>query len=166
MPGVEVEPVIDMPIATGVSLGGIIVGTGLTITPLGLLSADAVGAPSDATTVILQQLTDTAISSHKAVVSTGTNNVGIADSTNVLHAGAILGVTITATSNPGELADVQTEGPLVEGSWSWVPKKAIFFSDTGGLTQTPPSSGFIQAIGYAMSATKIFIRVEQPTLLS
>lgn len=72
------------------------------------------------------------------------------------HIFKILGITTGSTVNAGT-ATVQTYGEMIEPSWAWTPGLPIYVGTNGLLTQTIPNSGFICQIGFAETATKIFI---------
>lgn len=76
-----------------------------------------------------------------------------------------LGVSI-APATVGSETRVKQHGFLDNVNWSWVPNIAIFALDNGVLTQTPPISGTLSIIGFAVSGQKIFIRPEPTILLS
>lgn len=79
-----------------------------------------------------------------------------ADSDTVAHAGRILGVTATAATTGNDVI-VNTFGTFIEPSWTWTPGALLYLSLDGIITETPPTSGFVQQIAFAISATEIFI---------
>jgi hypothetical protein len=62
----------------------------------------------------------------------------------------------------GELVQVQIFGSHTEPSWSWNSGEPVFLSDNGNLTQTPPISGQLIAVGTAQTPTRIFIDINPP----
>jgi hypothetical protein len=70
--------------------------------------------------------------------------------------GKACGITTGATTI-GSSATIQRFGLMTEPSWTWVPGP-VYVGVNGALTQTPPASGFVQAIGEAITATSLFIQ--------
>lgn len=63
----------------------------------------------------------------------------------------------------GEKVGIKSSGVISYAGWSFEPKKAIFVGIGGVMTQTMPSSGYIQLIGAAITATQIQVLI-QPTI--
>lgn len=84
-----------------------------------------------------------------------------ADHATASHAGAVRGVFVEDASLSGT-ARVQITGPLVDPSWNWA-EGPIYVGAGGLLTQTPPSTGFVQQVARADSATRVFVDVPPPT---
>jgi hypothetical protein len=98
-------------------------------------------------------LTAVATSSGQAVTassSTGAPVVGIATG------GALAGADVT----------VQYEGPISDTSWSWAYNQPIFIAANGVLTQTAPTSGYSQIVGYPINATSLLIDIQAPITLN
>ncbi|MDQ3040529.1 MAG: hypothetical protein M3R16_12120 [Pseudomonadota bacterium] len=70
-----------------------------------------------------------------------------------------IGITSTSAVDGAPIL-VQTAGSIVMAGWAWTPGMPVYAADAGLLTQTPPTTGFSQAIGHAESATSIFIHVQ------
>lgn len=68
----------------------------------------------------------------------------------------IIGITKTS-AQAGALCEVQILGTQQEPSWTWQPGQLIYVGNLGVLTQTPPSSGQLIVVGYALTATTIMI---------
>jgi hypothetical protein len=102
------------------------------------------------------------LSGHRAVAII--NNLAVYGShTTPEHLGCIRGITVGATTS-GETALVQVFGPMTEPSFSFIPGP-IFVAVNGTLTQTPPTTGWLQQIAVADSATSIFIDIHAPIAL-
>jgi hypothetical protein len=87
-----------------------------------------------------------------------------ADASNVSHAHRVVGMTIGAV-DAGMPAQVQTGGLITEPSWTWTPDQPLYLREAGQIGHTPPTSGFVLSVGFAVSATQIFLNVGEPTLL-
>jgi hypothetical protein len=93
--------------------------------------------------------------------------VDYADNTIEAHGDVITGFTVGAVG-VGQPVQVQTEGELEFSGWSWVPNGLIWVGTNGLPTQTPPETvgtKFSARIAFAMTATRIFIEIEEPTYL-
>lgn len=105
----------------------------------------------------------TALGGHRVVRATGLGGVEYASSANSSHFGTVIGIT-TAAAEQDETAEILTVGHVTEPSWSWQPGE-LFLGVNGLLTQTAPTSGFLQVIGTAVSPTRALIEPEQPIRL-
>ena len=76
----------------------------------------------------------------------------------------VVGIT-TASSVVGALATVQIAGTQQEPSWNWTPGLPVFVGLLGVLTQVPPTTGQVLAVGYATSSTKIHIDKQPPIFM-
>ena len=70
-----------------------------------------------------------------------------------------VGISTTA----GTTVSVQYAGELTDALWTWTPDGVIYVSANGALTQTAPTSGTIQPIARALTATRILITIH-PTI--
>jgi hypothetical protein len=79
----------------------------------------------------------------------------------------IIGVTRTSAGAAEEPVFVVGLGELEDAAWSFLPQRPVFVGATGELTQTlDPSWAFVIAVGVAMSATKVWVRVQAPTFVA
>lgn len=74
-----------------------------------------------------------------------------------------LGISTGAVLSGNDVT-IRTRGKMTEPSWSWTIGLPIFFNELGVLTQAPGTSGYIQELGIALSATEILIEIKQPIL--
>jgi len=75
-----------------------------------------------------------------------------------------LGLTLTAGST-GSALTIQTQGFVDDAGWSWA-EGHVWCGPNGTLTQTPPTSGWDFIIGFATSATRLYIDLNEPVLLA
>lgn len=99
-----------------------------------------------------------ALGGHRAVI----DNVTYADHSNSLHAGKVIGIT-TGSSTTGNPVTIQSGGKL--NGFTGLSLGPVYLSTNGTLTQTAPTSGFIQQLGVAVSATEIMIQIHMPIML-
>lgn len=106
------------------------------------------------------------ISGHTVVATSGASGQLVpADSADTAMAPAVLGI-ITSAVEAGASVTVRAQGEVEESGWSWTPGQFIFCGADGVLTQTPPSSGFLLIVGWAMTPTRMFVRLMQPVYLT
>ena len=121
------------------------------------------GPPGPPGAILHTATAATALGGHRAVfiASTGAQH---ADNATEAHAGRVAGVTVAAASI-GALVSFQSSGRLAEPSWTWTPDADIWLGTAGQLTQTYPSGAvFAQRLGYAITATEMWIDIVEPTI--
>jgi hypothetical protein len=131
--------------------------------PVVVVQAFGVHLPPSALDV-MSVVAGSALSGHRVVRASAPDEVDVASSANVAHAGLVLGIT-TGAAIQGDLAHVRIAGELIEPTFAFVPGP-VYFNSSGVLTQTPPTSGFIQSVAVALSATKIVVGLGIPILLN
>ena len=104
------------------------------------------------------------IGGHRAVIVNSLGQAEYADSTDMSHVGLVAGVTTNAAITGGDLT-VADNIAVTEQSWNWTPNAPIFLSTLGQITQTPPTVGFSQILGVALTATSAFIRLREPIIV-
>jgi hypothetical protein len=107
----------------------------------------------------IQLETDIAIGGHRIVKVTPTG-CDYADSSDMNHIGRVIGMSLSAYSQ-GLTADIYTHGDVEEFSWNW-NLGPIYLATNGLMTQTPPTTGFVQQVATALSPTKLFIELQLP----
>lgn len=124
----------------------------------------AQGIPGPAGVSYLTYVASGALGGHRVVRTAFTGGVRYADNTSVLGAFAIVGITLGAAAN-GASVNVASSGEIVEPSWAWAEALPIFLSANGGLTQTPPTTGFQLVVGVATSPTSMLVGIKTPIIL-
>lgn len=108
------------------------------------------------------------LSGHRLVTLDSAGDAIYADSATAAHRDRIVGLVLTAATT-GDPVTVQYEGDVTEGTWSWTPGATLFASTSGNLTETPPSLGggdvFSQRVGWAVTATRIYIDLSRPGIV-
>lgn len=123
----------------------------------------AVAGELGATSSVLSRLADGAVSGGRGVLETAAG-VAYCDAATTGHAGRLVGVTLNAAASGGDVR-VLPAGPVVEPSWAWTPNAPVFLGSAGALTQTPPTTGFSQVVGTALSLTKLLVNIQPPVVL-
>lgn len=121
------------------------------------------GAPGTGATAVPRTALDV-LSGHRAVRAVDDGTVAVCDAGTLSHAATFLGVSRDAAS-AGAPVSVQTEGELIEPSWSWTPGLPVFVGASGALTQTSPAAGFALVVGFAQSPTSLWIQPRPPVVL-
>ena len=101
-----------------------------------------------------------ALGGHRGVVLSDSTAI-YADSTISSHANKLIGITASAVSS-GSFANIQSSGEL-DGFSGLIVNAIMYLQTTGIINSNLPTSGFIQQVGIATSATKILINI-QPIL--
>jgi hypothetical protein len=84
-------------------------------------------------------------------------------SDNQAYIGHAIGITTGGALAGGTIA-VQLHGELTEPTWSFTPG-FVWIGSGGILTQTAPTTGFLQTIGRAINATVLQIDLSVPVNL-
>lgn len=83
------------------------------------------------------------------------------DVTVVEHAKATFGIALQSGVVGGPDLQVQVSGELTEPSWTWTPGY-VYCGQDGQLAQPAQATGWLLAIGRAISATTIIIDIDTP----
>ena len=105
------------------------------------------------------------LSAYRSVIIDDNSKVAYADSSQMGHINRILGIT-TRSCLSGHVAAVVTGGVVNNSGWSWTIGNPIFLSSSGALTQTPPTTGFLQIMGFPLSTTSIYLQPQEAIVLS
>lgn len=87
-----------------------------------------------------------------------------ADQTNIFSYGKVIGLSKGAVVTGG-LLEVVTASKLA-GFTGLIPNTQVYLGLNGLITQTVPTSGFIQQLGVALTSTTILVNISLPLLLS
>lgn len=60
--------------------------------------------------------------------------------------------------------NVVTNGPILTGFSGLTQDAPYFVSTSGGLTTTPPATGVVQQIGFALSTTSLYVNLYTPMI--
>lgn len=121
------------------------------------------GIPGPAGGSTFQRPAGQDLSGHRAVYSSA-GTVLYASASNPLHVAAYLGITNGAAMN-GATVDIVRTGGMSDPSFSFVPGP-IYLGELGVLTQTEPLTGMVFPVGFAESATVIFLNPQAPIVLA
>lgn len=101
---------------------------------------------------------------HRVVYLTSSATLDYADSTNPAHANLVIGITLDAAAS-GAPVSVQHDGLLIDPSFTFTVGM-VYVGTNGMMTQTPPTSGFLQVVGIAINATTLFVNLQEPIFLN
>mgnify|MGYP000969709327 FL=1 len=82
----------------------------------------------------------------------------VANANNSAHKGFFAGIAIT-TATTGNNIEIQTAGRLQDASWSWDISAANLFVGAGQLTQTPPTTGWLQVAARVETDDSVFVGI-------
>ena len=119
------------------------------------------GPPGDGVT--FTALADQNIDIHRVVRSTATG-CDYADSSDLTHLGKVIGIT-NATTLQGSLVKIWPAGKITDLSFNFT-LGPVYLTTNGFMTQTPPTTGFIQQIGVALSQTTILVQILSPIVVA
>lgn len=106
------------------------------------------------------------LSSNRMVMVTETGKVDYADSSVVSHAGKVVGLITQGAVTNGTVQIIPL-GVVMDSQWTWDPTKPdLYLGTEGRLTQTLPTSGFINRVGTVCTSTIVLIKVETPIITS
>ena len=97
---------------------------------------------------------------YKVVALDSTANTVLASALDITQVDKILGVL----DSSGETV---TFGSITNVSWTWTPEQSLYLGSNGDVVTTSTINGaaFSLKLGYAISATKAFIKIGTPIVL-
>lgn len=133
--------------------------------PAGTQGAQGPAGPSGGAAISVTAAS--AIGGHRIVVLDDAGAPAYASNQDINHLSKVLGMTLNA-ANPGDTLSIVRTGDVVEPTWNWTLNLPVFLGTNGLLTQTPPSTPalFSQVVGFPITATKMFVNIREPILLS
>jgi hypothetical protein len=105
-----------------------------------------------------------AIGGQRVVTTDGSGSAIYADNGTLAHANNVVGLSLGAAAIAGSL-DVQTGGAVEDPSFAFTPGAVLWLGANGMIATAPPGTGFSLVVGYAMTATKIFLNIGTPIIL-
>lgn len=107
-----------------------------------------------------------ALGGHRGVKLGPSGEAFYASNADAASFAGFIGVT-TGAASFGAQVSVQSAGLMTEGTWSWTPSAPVFLGVNGVMTQTPPAAPAFQlVVGFAVTATSIFISPRDRVVLS
>jgi hypothetical protein len=124
------------------------------------------GPPSTlAETFIAKRTAQGSIGGQRAVIGNADGSVSYADTTNITHAGQVLGITLNAANDTEEITIIRAGLMSFEG-WSWDETLPVYLAENGLLSQNASVLGFSQIVGFAESPTDLFVNLREPIILT
>ncbi len=126
------------------------------------VSSGIIGPRGPSVGEVLERTSQVTIAGHRAVISTGNDEVGYASNDIEDHQFRVIGITTNAAS-PGFPIEIRQFGEITEPSWSF-SVGPVYLGVNGQLTQTIPVSPalFALIVGYAISFTTIVVNIQTP----
>jgi hypothetical protein len=156
---INIEEIDNELTVTGETQVAVVEDTAVTIVEVGIQ-----GSPGESASDPVFSAAVT-LSGHKALKLNAAGKVEYVSSAEPLDIRKVIGIGLNAATanNP---VTVRSQGDIEESSWNWTPGLPVYLGTSGALTQTAPISGFIQILGTATAATRMFVMIEPPILLS
>jgi len=104
------------------------------------------------------------IGGERFVIGNLDGTVSYADATNLSHLGRVVGISLNAASD-GDDVEVLIFGYIEFNGWNFDISAPVYLSTDGLITQTQPTTGFSQIVGFAESPTRLFINLREPIIL-
>jgi hypothetical protein len=102
------------------------------------------------------------INGHRAVIVGSDGLAYLADSTDITHAGKVVGISTGAVTTGFEV-NIQIAGKLTNPGWGLTPNSNYFFNSNGVLTATMPT-GFVQIVGVAQDSDTLIVNINLPII--
>jgi len=102
-----------------------------------------------------------AIGGHRFVILNSDDELEYADCDILSHGHRIYGISQNAGA-AGDLITVLLRGEIENTGWAFDIEKPVFLGSSGLVTQTPPTSGFVLNVGYALASTILDVRIQLP----
>lgn len=130
---------------------------------------DISGGSGSAAPVVMNQVKDSRIagengSALKLVYSDFTGEVFVASNTGSYDEARVLGVALTAFTS-GNNVEILTYGFLMDLSFNFTANDELYLDSLGNISTTVPLTGHRVPVGYALSATEIFIDIREIVIL-
>lgn len=122
------------------------------------------GGGGNTSKIISSEIAAKVLSGHRVLMKSSSGQMFLADKDTPEHMHKISGVGINSAS-AGSTVQVQSFGELVEPTWNW-GDGPVYLGNTGQLTQTAPTTGFLISIGTAIAPTVLRIQLGAPISLA
>lgn len=109
-----------------------------------------------------------AIGGHRLVIVDTNSRAAYAGNDQLPHVGRVVGISTGAVAD-GALVTIQIRGEMTEPTWAWNLTLPVYLGVNGLLTQaqpTGPTAKFSQIVAFPLSATKLFVNLREPILIS
>jgi hypothetical protein len=152
-----------LPVATATTLGGVKIGSGVTVASDGTISVTggsggSVSQPAEPTFTAGAN-----VFGSRGLMFDVSGDVILADPS---AAGYVWAGVATQAANAGQTLTVVDSETFSFSAWAWTPQQPLYVTANGVLTQAPPTSGVLHQIGYALTATEILIAPMPPISLN
>ena len=126
------------------------------------ISEEAVTQHRDATLMKVYPAGET-IGGHRVVRVTA-GEAFYADKGDGVLAEQIVGISQNAADESDDVR-VQFAGEIEQGGWDWTPGGVVFLAEDGLLTQSVPTTDVLVVVGFAVTATRVYISLQRPIYL-
>jgi hypothetical protein len=123
-----------------------------------------VGPPGATDKLSYRRIASGPLGGQRMIKSNTDGTVSYADTTDVTHAGKVLGMTDFAVVD-GEEVLIVREGLIEFEGFSFDIGLPVYLGENGLITQTASVSGFSQIVGFAENPTSLFLNLREPIIL-
>lgn len=114
---------------------------------------------------VVPYIAGVAISSYTAVTLDASGKLAPADCTDMTQVDRVLGIALQSAQAGGSV-NVQLLGEVDFNGWNWTLNAPVFLGRNGALTQTQPTTGFVQVLGSPITATRLSVWKLAPLVLA
>ena len=127
--------------------------------------AGPAGPAGTAETVEKSYVTAQALGSGRVVYVNSDGKIDYADNTTPAHYDKVIGITKQAGAS-GDNVTVIMFGQFTDSWYAFNVGDSIYLTTNGQLSDTPPTSGFLMKIAYAIKTDVIFIRIDRSIIVN
>lgn len=107
-----------------------------------------------------------AVLAYAAVHKVADQSYAQCDSGTLTTAFGVAGIALTAGADLDSILVARSFDLVTNGSFTWTAFQPVFVGPAGTITQTPPESGYVLEVAYALSATVLLVGIKVPILVS
>jgi hypothetical protein len=104
------------------------------------------------------------VSAIRMVKASSSTEVNYATSASTYEDSKAIGISLNAATT-GNPVDVLLAGVIEDGTFTFGVNEVLYLTTAGGITDTPPSSGYSVVIGKGLGPGAIFIDIQEPILV-
>jgi hypothetical protein len=113
------------------------------------------GAPGESGTELTEDRVAGGSISALKLVYVGSDGFAYAASSSASATANVVGIAKNAVSL-AQTVSLHLYGSISDASFGFTPGASLFLSANGTITETPPATGYVVKIGYALSSTSLF----------
>lgn len=90
-----------------------------------------------------------------------------ANSNDLNHSPGVVGIAITSVTGQNTPVQIVNQGPLEDPGFNFDTSagQQLFLNGLGVISQTPPTTGFVQQVGFVTGPDSMYVDINQPIIL-